>query len=93
MILPRLAAVLFACQVHLVPQGELDQVRAAQPGIDLLCGSRQPAAGIVGNQQQKILSKQPFAQAVGVVLVAVSVLAIWLPWLLPGLHASVMPPM
>ena len=34
-----------------------------------------------------------FAQAVGVVLVAVGVLAIWFPWLLPGLHASVMPPM
>jgi len=36
---------------------------------------------------------KPFAQAVGVVLVAVGVLAIWFPWLLPGLHASVMPPM
>jgi predicted metal-binding membrane protein len=31
---------------------------------------------------------KPFAQAVGVVLVAVGVLAIWFPWLLPGLHAS-----
>jgi len=36
---------------------------------------------------------KPFAQAVGVVLVAVGVLAIWFPWLLPGLHNSVMPPM
>ena len=36
---------------------------------------------------------KPFARAVGVVLVAVGVLAIWFPWLLPGLHASVMPPM
>src|SRR5262249_8473075 len=33
------------------------QVRAAQPGIDLCRGSRQPAAGIVGDQQQ-ILSKE-----------------------------------
>jgi hypothetical protein len=31
---------------------------------------------------------KPFGQAVGVVLVAVGVLAIWFPWLLPGLHAS-----
>lgn len=36
---------------------------------------------------------KPFAQAVGVVLVAIGVLAIWFPWLLPGLHASGMPPM
>jgi len=36
---------------------------------------------------------KPFAQAVGVVLVAAGVLAIWFPWLLPGLHSSVMPPM
>jgi predicted metal-binding membrane protein len=34
-----------------------------------------------------------FAQAVGVVLVAVGVLAIWFPWLLPGLHVSSMPAM
>jgi hypothetical protein len=45
-------------QVHPVPQCELEQVRAAQPGIDLLCGSRQPTTGIVGDQEQKILSKQ-----------------------------------
>ena len=36
---------------------------------------------------------KPFAQAVGVALVAAGVLAIWFPWLLPGLRASVMPPM
>jgi predicted metal-binding membrane protein len=36
---------------------------------------------------------KPFARAVGVVLVAIGVLAIWFPWLLPGLHASGMPPM
>jgi predicted metal-binding membrane protein len=36
---------------------------------------------------------KPFAQAVGVVLVAVGVLAIWFHWLLPGLHAAVMPTM
>jgi predicted metal-binding membrane protein len=34
-----------------------------------------------------------FGQAVGIVLVAVGVLAIWLPWLLPGLHVSAMPAM
>jgi predicted metal-binding membrane protein len=31
---------------------------------------------------------KPFGQAVGVVLVAIGVLAIWFPWLLPGLHSS-----
>ena len=36
---------------------------------------------------------KPFAQAVGVVLVAIGVLAIWFPWLLPGLHVSGVPPM
>jgi len=36
---------------------------------------------------------KPFAQAVGVALVVIGVLAIWFPWLLPGLHASGMPPM
>jgi predicted metal-binding membrane protein len=36
---------------------------------------------------------KPFGQAVGVVLVAVGVLAIWFPWLLPGLHVSAMPAM
>jgi predicted metal-binding membrane protein len=36
---------------------------------------------------------KPFGQAIGVVLVAVGVLAIWFPWLLPGLHASGMPAM
>jgi predicted metal-binding membrane protein len=36
---------------------------------------------------------KPFGQAVGVVLVAVGVLAIWFPWLLPGLHAAAMPAM
>jgi predicted metal-binding membrane protein len=35
----------------------------------------------------------PFGQAVGVVLVAAGVLAIWFPWLLPGLHAAAMPTM
>lgn len=34
-----------------------------------------------------------FGQAVGVLLVAIGVLAIWFPWLLPGLHASSMPAM
>jgi predicted metal-binding membrane protein len=36
---------------------------------------------------------KPFGQAVGVLLVAVGVLAVWFPWLLPGLHASGMPGM
>ena len=36
---------------------------------------------------------RPFGQAVGVVLVVAGVLAIWFPWLLPGLHASAMPAM
>ena len=31
---------------------------------------------------------QPFGQAVGIVLVATGIVAIWFPWLLPGLHAS-----
>ena len=34
-----------------------------------------------------------FGQAAGVVLVAIGVLAIWFPWLLPGLHISAMPAM
>ena len=36
---------------------------------------------------------KPFGRAVGVLLVAIGVLAIWFPWLLPGLHASGMAPM
>jgi predicted metal-binding membrane protein len=36
---------------------------------------------------------RPFGQAVGLVLVTVGVLALWFPWLLPGLHVSVMPVM
>jgi predicted metal-binding membrane protein len=36
---------------------------------------------------------KPFGQTVGVVLVAAGVLAIWFPWLLPGLHVSAMPAM
>ena len=31
---------------------------------------------------------KPFGRAIGVVLVGVGVLAIWYPWLLPGLHAA-----
>jgi predicted metal-binding membrane protein len=34
-----------------------------------------------------------FGQTVGVLLVAIGVLAIWFPWLLPGLHVSAMPTM
>ncbi len=36
---------------------------------------------------------KPFGRVVGVVLVAVGVLAIWFPWLLPGLHTTPMPAM
>ena len=36
---------------------------------------------------------KPFGLAVGVVLAAIGVLAIWFPWLLPGLHVSGMPAM
>jgi predicted metal-binding membrane protein len=36
---------------------------------------------------------RPLGQAVGVVLLAVGVLAVWFPWLLPGLHAAPMAPM
>ncbi len=36
---------------------------------------------------------KPFGQAVGVALAAIGVLAIWFPWLLPGLHVSAMPAM
>ncbi len=36
---------------------------------------------------------KPFGQAVGVLLVAIGVLAIWFPWLLPGLRVSGMAPM
>jgi predicted metal-binding membrane protein len=34
---------------------------------------------------------RPFGQAVGLALVAAGVLALWFPWLLPGLHASAIP--
>jgi predicted metal-binding membrane protein len=34
---------------------------------------------------------RPFGQAVGLALMAAGVLALWFPWLLPGLHASAMP--
>lgn len=33
---------------------------------------------------------KPFGQAIGVVLVLVGILAIWFPWLLPGLHGAAM---
>jgi predicted metal-binding membrane protein len=36
---------------------------------------------------------KPFGRAAGILLVATGVLAIWFPWLLPGLHASPMPAM
>jgi predicted metal-binding membrane protein len=36
---------------------------------------------------------RPFGQAVGLALVTAGVLALWFPWLLPGLHATAMPVM
>jgi predicted metal-binding membrane protein len=36
---------------------------------------------------------KPLGRAVGALLVATGVLAIWFPWLLPGLHVSGMPAM
>jgi len=36
---------------------------------------------------------KPFGQAVGVLVVAVGILAIWFPWLIPGLHVAGMPAM
>ncbi|MGE5288278.1 MAG: DUF2182 domain-containing protein [Micromonosporaceae bacterium] len=36
---------------------------------------------------------KPFGQAIGVLLAAIGVLAIWFPWLLPGLHVSGTPAM
>jgi predicted metal-binding membrane protein len=36
---------------------------------------------------------KPFGKAAGVVLVAIGLLAIWFPWLLPGLHVAAMPTM
>jgi predicted metal-binding membrane protein len=36
---------------------------------------------------------RPFGQAVGIALLATGILAIWFPWLLPGLHAPGMPMM
>jgi len=36
---------------------------------------------------------KPFGRAVGIVLVATGIAAIWFPWLLPGLHTSAMPVM
>ena len=36
---------------------------------------------------------KPFTRAIGAALVTVGILAIWFPWLLPGLHVSSMPSM
>lgn len=36
---------------------------------------------------------KPFGQVIGMALVVIGVLAIWFPWLLPGLHTSGMPMM
>jgi predicted metal-binding membrane protein len=36
---------------------------------------------------------KPFGRAIGILLLATGLLAIWFPWLLPGLHAAGMPAM
>jgi len=54
----RLARVSVTGQAHLAQQGEFDKVRPAQHDIDLGSRSAQPAAGIVGNQEQQILSQE-----------------------------------
>ena len=36
---------------------------------------------------------RPFGQAIGLALLAAGALAIWFPWLLPGLHMASMPMM
>ena len=36
---------------------------------------------------------KPFGQVIGIALLAVGALAIWFPWLIPGLHTSGMPVM
>ena len=53
-----LAHFPLARQIHLVHHGQLDQVRAAQPGIDLGRGRGQLAAGVVGDQQQQVLCQE-----------------------------------
>jgi hypothetical protein len=55
---PRLALILLTRQAHLVPQGEFDQVRAPQTGIDRGHQSSQPATVAVGYQQQKVLGEE-----------------------------------
>jgi hypothetical protein len=55
-------------------------------------GSRKTAARRAHPFAEKLRRHgKRFGQAVGVLLVAVGVLAIWFPWLLPGLHVAPMP--
>ena len=49
--------VLVPGDVHLAPQGQLEQVRAAKTGVGLGRGHRQPPAGVVGDQQQQVLGE------------------------------------
>lgn len=51
------------------------------------------ALGVVVFVEKLWVYGKPFARGVGVVLVVIGVLAIWLPALLPGLHASMTPAM
>jgi predicted metal-binding membrane protein len=51
------------------------------------------ALGVVIFAEKLWRHGKPFGEAVGAVLVSVGVLAIWFPWLLPGLHAAAMPAM
>src|SRR5262245_2270201 len=49
---PRLAPVLLTCQAHLVPQGELDQVRAPSPASTWAAGAdNRPLASSVTSRR------------------------------------------
>jgi hypothetical protein len=41
-----------------VHQGQLEEVRTAEPGVGLSRGHRQPAAGIIGDREQKVLGEE-----------------------------------
>jgi len=60
---PAPALVLVAGDIHLAQQGQLGQVRAAQPGVDRLAGHRQPSGGIVGDQEEQVLGEEHAAYA------------------------------
>ena len=65
MMRPGLPVFPLGREIHLVHQGQLDQVRAAQPGIDLGRGHGQLAAAVVGDQEQKVLCEEHDAHVTG----------------------------